>query len=182
MGFDTSDVRRILEAFEASNWEYIHLSTSDFEIKISSKSGTIDEREEIVFEREVTKSSDSLGERATIGNDAEAESIPAELQISQRNLNRDHSASDLVRITAPTVGIFWASPSPGAPPFAKVGQLLEPDSTVAIVEVMKLMNHIKAGVSGRVVETVAQNGKAVEAGDVLFLIEVESDDLSRGTN
>jgi acetyl-CoA carboxylase biotin carboxyl carrier protein len=75
------------------------------------------------------------------------------------------------RVTAPSVGLFWRSPKPGAPPFVEVGDEVRPDDTVCIVEVMKLMNHVRAGVAGTVRAVHPQNGEMVEHGDPLFTIE-----------
>jgi acetyl-CoA carboxylase biotin carboxyl carrier protein len=75
-----------------------------------------------------------------------------------------------VTISAPSLGIFWRSPLPGAPPFVDVGDEVTPDTTVCIVEVMKLMNHVKAEVTGRVVEILAENGSPVEQGQALFTV------------
>jgi acetyl-CoA carboxylase biotin carboxyl carrier protein len=74
-------------------------------------------------------------------------------------------------IPSPSVGLFWRSPQPGAPPFVDVGQSIGPDDTVCIIEVMKLMNHVKAGVSGTVVAVLPENGHMVELGQPLFLID-----------
>ena len=73
-------------------------------------------------------------------------------------------------IVSPSPGIFWRSPEPGAPPFADVGQRIDATATVCIVEVMKLMNHVKAGVGGTVVAVYGENGVAVEKGQRLFAI------------
>jgi acetyl-CoA carboxylase biotin carboxyl carrier protein len=75
------------------------------------------------------------------------------------------------RVTAPSVGLFWRSPKPGAPPFVEVGDEVGPDDTVCIVEVMKLMNHVRAGVAGTVAAVHPENGQMVEHGDPLFTIE-----------
>jgi acetyl-CoA carboxylase biotin carboxyl carrier protein len=75
------------------------------------------------------------------------------------------------RVTAPSVGLFWRSPKPGAPPFVEVGDEVRPDDTVCIVEVMKLMNHVRAGVAGTVRAVHPENGQMVEHGDPLFTIE-----------
>lgn len=75
------------------------------------------------------------------------------------------------RVTAPSVGLFWRSPKPGAPPFVEVGDEVRPDDTVCIVEVMKLMNHVRAGVAGTVRAVHPENGQMVEHGDLLFTIE-----------
>jgi acetyl-CoA carboxylase biotin carboxyl carrier protein len=75
------------------------------------------------------------------------------------------------RVSAPSVGLFWRSPKPGAPPFVEVGDEVRPDDTVCIVEVMKLMNHVRAGVAGTVRAVHPENGQMVEHGDPLFTIE-----------
>jgi acetyl-CoA carboxylase biotin carboxyl carrier protein len=75
------------------------------------------------------------------------------------------------RVTAPSVGLFWRSPKPGAPPFVEVGDEVGPDDTVCIVEVMKLMNHVRAGVAGTVLAVHPENGQMVEHGDPLFTVE-----------
>jgi acetyl-CoA carboxylase biotin carboxyl carrier protein len=77
------------------------------------------------------------------------------------------------QITAPSVGLFWRAPSPGAPPFVDVGSPVEAGETVAIVEVMKLMNHVTAPVSGTVAAVLAENGQAVEFGQVLVVVGAE---------
>lgn len=81
--------------------------------------------------------------------------------------------ADVSTVLAPSLGLFWRSPKPGAPPFVEVGDRVDVDSTVCIVEVMKLMNHVKAGCAG-VVETVhAENGEMVEYGQPLITIAPE---------
>ena len=73
-------------------------------------------------------------------------------------------------VVSPSPGILWRSPEPGAPPFADVGDVVDASATVCIVEVMKLMNHVKAGVSGEVVAVYVENGVAVQKGEPLFAI------------
>ena len=71
-------------------------------------------------------------------------------------------------IPSPMVGTFYLSPSPESPPFVKVGQKVTPDTVVAIIEAMKVMNEIKAEVSGTVTEVAAENGQPVQFGQALF--------------
>ncbi|WP_248963025.1 acetyl-CoA carboxylase biotin carboxyl carrier protein [Sphaerisporangium perillae] len=97
---------------------------------------------------------------------------------------RPHSAtlsSDLVEITAPILGTFYSKPSPDVEPFVEVGSTVAADTTVAIVEVMKLMNPVSANTSGRVVEVVASDGDLVEFGQVLFRVapDVAPDEVTR---
>jgi acetyl-CoA carboxylase biotin carboxyl carrier protein len=74
-------------------------------------------------------------------------------------------------VRAPMVGTFYRAPAPGAAPFVAPGQAVEPDTTVCIIEVMKLMNSIEAGVAGVVKEILVENGAGVEYGTPLMAIE-----------
>jgi acetyl-CoA carboxylase biotin carboxyl carrier protein len=76
-------------------------------------------------------------------------------------------------IEAPMLGTFYRTESPAHPPFVQVGDRVEPDSVVCLIEVMKLMNHIQAGVSGTIVEVLAQSGELVEFGQPLFRVALE---------
>ena len=71
-------------------------------------------------------------------------------------------------IPSPMVGTFYSAPSPESPPFVKVGQKITPDTVVAIIEAMKVMNEIKAEVSGTITEVAAENGQPVQFGQALF--------------
>jgi acetyl-CoA carboxylase biotin carboxyl carrier protein len=74
-------------------------------------------------------------------------------------------------VEAPMLGTFYRAEAPGDPPFAGVGDRVEPDSVVCLIEVMKLMNHIQAGVSGTIVEVLADNATLVEFGQPLFRVD-----------
>ena len=73
-------------------------------------------------------------------------------------------------IVSPMVGTFFRSPSPDAPPFVDVGKPVNPDTVVGIIEAMKVMNEIKAETSGEIAEVMAENGKPVQFGQVLFKV------------
>lgn len=74
-------------------------------------------------------------------------------------------------VTAPMLGAFYRRPAPDQDPFVALGDHVEPDTSVGIIEVMKLMNPVTAGVSGRVAEICADDGELVEFDQVLFRIE-----------
>jgi len=78
--------------------------------------------------------------------------------------------SNLREITSPMVGTFYASSTPEAAPFVSVGQEVTEDTVVCIMEAMKVMNEIKAEVRGVIAEIVAENGKPVQYGQVLFRV------------
>ena len=73
-------------------------------------------------------------------------------------------------IPSPMVGTFYGSPSPDAQAFVKVGQDVDENTVVCIIEAMKVMNEIKADVRGTIAELVAENGKPVQFGQALFRI------------
>ena len=78
----------------------------------------------------------------------------------------------LHEVKSPIVGTFYESPSPGAPPFVKIGDQVEVGQVLCIVEAMKLMNEIEADVAGEVVKRIASSGQPVEYGQALFAIRV----------
>ena len=77
----------------------------------------------------------------------------------------------LVTITSPMLGTFYRAEAPGATPFVAEGARVEPDTVVCLIEVMKMMNSIPAGISGTVVEVVAANAEPVEFDTALFRVE-----------
>ena len=91
-------------------------------------------------------------------NHAQAPAPPAE------------AAEDLIEITSPMVGTFYRSPAPDAEPYVRVGDVVHEDTVVCIIEAMKVMNEIKAETEGTIVEITAENGEAVEFGQVLFKV------------
>ena len=78
---------------------------------------------------------------------------------------------DLTEVRAPLLGTFYRAPKPGAPPFVEVGADGEPETVIGIIEVMKLMNAVRAGTRGVVREIRARDGTLVEYGETLLLID-----------
>ena len=76
----------------------------------------------------------------------------------------------LIEIPSPIVGTFYQASSPDAEPYVKVGDKVQPDTVVCIIEAMKVMNEIKAEASGTVVEVLCKDGQAVEYGQALFKV------------
>jgi acetyl-CoA carboxylase biotin carboxyl carrier protein len=73
-------------------------------------------------------------------------------------------------VHSPIVGTYYESPSPGSPPFIKVGDTVEAGQVLCIVEAMKLMNEIEADVAGEIVRMLVKNGQPIEYGQELFAI------------
>jgi acetyl-CoA carboxylase biotin carboxyl carrier protein len=77
-------------------------------------------------------------------------------------------------ITSPMLGTFYRAPKPGAAPFVEIGSVVDEDSVIAIIEVMKLMNTVRAGVKGVVMEILPADEALVEFGDVLMRARVDA--------
>lgn len=73
-------------------------------------------------------------------------------------------------VPAPLLGTFYRAPKPGAPPFVEVGSPVEEDTIIGIIEVMKLMNTVRAGMRGTVTEILGRDGVLVEYGETLLRI------------
>ena len=73
-------------------------------------------------------------------------------------------------VVAPLPGTFYRSPQPGAPPFVEVGDTVGPDTVVAIIETMKLMTPVHAGVDGRITSIVPENAEPIEANATLMKV------------
>ena len=76
-----------------------------------------------------------------------------------------------IEIKSPMVGTFYRSSTPEKPAFVKVGDVINPDSTVCLIEAMKLFNDVKAEVSGKIVKVMVEDASPVEYEQVLFLVE-----------
>jgi acetyl-CoA carboxylase biotin carboxyl carrier protein len=97
---------------------------------------------------------------------------PAVQQATERSASPVASAAeeDLFIVKSPIVGTFYESPSPGSPPFFKVGDHVETGQILCIIEAMKLMNEIEADASGVIAKRMVNNGQPVEYGQPLFAI------------
>jgi acetyl-CoA carboxylase biotin carboxyl carrier protein len=80
---------------------------------------------------------------------------------------------DLQIVKSPIVGTFYEAPSPGAPPFVKVGDTVEVGQVLCIVEAMKLLNEIESDVAGEIVKKMGSNGQPIEYGQELFAIRAK---------
>jgi len=76
-----------------------------------------------------------------------------------------------IAVESPTVGIFYRAQAPGKPPLVDVGQIVEKGEVMALVEALKVMNEVRAPVTGKVVSVEAEDGELVDYGRVLFLME-----------
>ncbi len=139
------EIKEILKEFQERNWKKVRLKQGDFELEL---------------EQEGSASAPSVQHLPT---PAEPATTEAKASVSKTDSG--------IYITSPMVGTFYESPSPEQPAFVKVGDRVDENSVVCIVEAMKVMNEVKAGKKGVVAEILIDNAQPVEFGTKLFRIE-----------
>jgi len=100
-------------------------------------------------------------------------SAPAKVELAAAPPNVPEPEEDLHIVRSPIVGTFYEAPSPGAPPFVKVGDPVEIGQVLCIVEAMKLMNEIECDFAGEVVKKFVANGQPIEYGQELFALRTK---------
>jgi oxaloacetate decarboxylase alpha subunit len=133
--------------------------------------------ENSLVELEIEKDGMRIRLKKAVANENYNGPIMIERQkISQEPVNEATALSEkasikALEIKAPMVGTFYRAPTPEAPPYCEVGQVIEPGQVVCIIEAMKLMNEIKSEVRGKLVEVLVDNAEPVEYGQSMFIIE-----------
>ena len=153
---DVEQVVRLIESLDGSSFDYLELQVGDLKVTIGK------------------------GEPPSVGSDPAVPVTTPAPQVLPAAVTPIPLAAATpavappagsVEITAPTMGIFYAQSEPGKPPFVTVGALVEEDTTVALVEVMKTFHAVSAGVRGTVVEVCVQDAQLVEFGQVMYRVE-----------
>jgi len=178
MPLTTEEIIQILKLIDESPFDELHLESGDFKLTVGKGGGritspslqpTTPEPSRPVVTQEPLVARSSAGKYPQVQVPTQAEKPKAGLFDST-----PYEKDGLLPVKAPTLGIFYRSPKPGAPPFAEVGKSVEDNDTVCLIEVMKLFNAVKAGVKGRIVKICAENNQMVEYNQILFLIKPES--------
>ena len=155
MELSEDDVLHILKLIDESQFDYFQLEVGDLKITVSKG-----EPIPITAAPQVAAAAAPAPKPAPAAVPAPKPETPKAAAIP----------AGMVPITAPILGTFYVAPEPGAPPFVKVGDTITEDTTVGLIEVMKVFNSVRSGVKGVVTEMVAQNGQFVEHGQTLFLV------------
>ena len=168
-------IKRVIEAFERSDWSEVDVRVGDVRVHLSTSAPPAGRSATTVNTAATTEPAPPAP--AVTADDARPTGDECDLPAAADESRAVRPAPPGAHLVAsPSPGIFWRSPEPGLPPFTGAGQLVEPSSTVCIVEVMKLMSHVKAGVRGEVVAVYGQNGTAVQKGEPLFAIIPDGSD------
>jgi acetyl-CoA carboxylase biotin carboxyl carrier protein len=150
MALTDDDIREILRIVDESDVDELQIQTEGFSLHIRRGAGAAD----------VARAAPPPPTTPSVAPPAPAPAEPA-----------PEPDDDTVIVPSPMLGTFYRAEAPGAAPFVEVGATVEPDSTVCIIEVMKMMNSVAAGVSGTVVEVCAENGALVEYGEPLLRVK-----------
>ena len=154
MSLTARDIAEIAKLLDASHFSSLDLTIGEFRLKIRREGGWSGSDEEADVPAPKTGAAPTEPP-PPIGQEAGAARVGE------------------VDVPAPLLGNFYSSPRPGAPPFVEIGAAVGPDTTIGIIEVMKLMNPIRAGVAGKIVALLAENGTAVEEGQPLVRVRLK---------
>ncbi len=135
----------------------------------------LEERNLSVFELEIEGFKIKIGRgqpQAIVSESATLSSMPTQSETEPFQLERElpEEKNNLHFITSPMVGTFYRAPDPSSPPFVEIGESVQKNQTLCIIEAMKLMNEIESDIDGILDDIYVQNGKPVEYGKKLFAI------------
>jgi acetyl-CoA carboxylase biotin carboxyl carrier protein len=168
MELSEDDVLHILKLIDESKFDYFQLEVGELKITVSKGEPIpLNSSPQPVAAAPAATPAPVSAKPAAAPSTAAA---PA-AQTAPASVEARAAAEGLLTVTAPLLGTFYVAPEPGAPPFTHVGANVTEDTTVALIEVMKVFNSVRAGVNGTIVEVVAQNGQFVEYGQTLFLVK-----------
>lgn len=168
MELSEEEVLQILKLIESSSFDFLQLELGDLKLTVA-KGGYEIGGANRPAPGAVTEPAPSGGP-APDGIQDEARREPRELEARASEALLLESA---VPIRAPMVGTFYRAPEPGAPPFVEAGDRVQEETTVGLIEVMKVFSAVKAGVRGVILEVSVQNSQFVEYGQTLFLVRPE---------
>lgn len=173
MAVSKEDIRNLLRIFEQSDWNEMRVEVEGLKLSVS-KSGAMAHSAE---SPRVAPSSASAAITSASPVAANASTPSATLAQSSAQsavagaLASPALAAGQVYVKAPNMGVFWRQPKPGAPPYVAEGEVIDPDTTVCLIEVMKLFTPVKSGVGGKVVRCLIEDGEMVEHDTPLFIVQ-----------
>ena len=162
MDLTQDEVLKILDIIEKSHFDYMQLQVGELKLTVS-KGGYIGAAPAAEPVQEAPKSKPA----------AQAAPSPSKTEAPSPK-PRAKATANGHEITAPMVGTFYAAPEPGAKPFVELGGQIDEETTVGLIEVMKVFNAVQSRVRGKIAEVCVQNGQFVEYGQTLFVVEPAS--------
>ena len=156
---DLKDIQNLIKFVAKSGASEVKLEMED--IKITIKTGS--EKTETTIVQQAPMGIPQVPVSTQVGSPSAAEPIAKDAAATE--------ISKYIEITSPIIGTFYRKPSPDKPVFVEVGDSINPDTVVCMVEAMKLFNEIESEVSGKIVKILVEDGTPVEFGQPLFLVD-----------
>lgn len=166
MDLSKADVLKIIKIIDESDYDDVRIELGDFKLYVQKSAANAVRIHEAPAIGPKTNASITSLQTPSRSAASTAAAAAAPEQVASESL-----PEGAVAVLAPMLGTFYRAPAPGERPFVEVGDAVGPDDTVCLVEVMKLFNSVKAGVPGRVLKILPENGAMVEHGQTLMLIE-----------
>ena len=175
MELNEDDVIQIIKYLDESSFNELRLQIGDLRIVVN-RSGSIAPLPEV--DQAITPADPPADYSPPIPAQpppahSPAPSVPA--PEAEANAGMEVDQEQLVSITSPMLGTFYKAPKPGEPPFVEVGMVVDEDTTVCIIEVMKLFSTIKAEKRGRIARVCVEDGELVEYRQTLFMLAPDVD-------
>jgi len=158
----SEDVRDILQLLDGLPYRELTLETASFRLSLRRAADGGWTQASEVLAQPAGSTEAALAPTAALSDPA-AEPAAA-------TTAAESGAAGLLDVLAPLLGTFYRAPRPGAPPFVSVGSEVEPHTVVCIIETMKLMNSVPAGVTGTVAEILVENAQFAGQGTVLMRV------------
>lgn len=159
------DVEALIELFDASSWTELRIKLEDFELHLN-KDASVRRRSQNVAAAPAASEATPVAASSQIVDAPLAPPAASALAPAQTDV-----PDGLTVLRAPNLGTFYRSPKPGAPFYVEIGQHVDADTDVCLIEVMKLFTPVKAGTSGIVRKILVNDAELVEFDQPLFLIE-----------
>jgi acetyl-CoA carboxylase biotin carboxyl carrier protein len=167
MELTPDDVRDVLRVLDSSGLDELHLELADLSLTVRREGAAGWTAEQQVLRAPVVEGP-ADGRNGHFGRSGETEPDGGD---GQNGHFGPSVGEGLVAVRPPLLGTFYRAPQPGAPPFVDVGDRVDEDTVVGVVETMKMMTPVHAGVRGTVVEFRLGNGEFAEDGAVLLVVE-----------
>lgn len=165
INFKSDDVDVLISTFDKSDWDELHVTGDRFQLHLSKKVPL--PRDRYGAAPMASLSSQSA---ETLVAPVRGESAPP-VAVAYAPPQAPEVSESHVAVRAPSLGTFYQAPKPGAAPYVQVGQRVDAETELCVIEVMKLFTTVRAGVSGVVHKVLVTDAQMVEFDQPLFLIE-----------
>ncbi len=157
---DFKDIKELIRVFDKSELNKLRIKEADFEISMQRG-----------FEGGVTTVATTPMVSAPVASIAPTSSVTTSSVAPEAAKDDNNTNSNGITINAPMVGTYYSAPSPDAPQFCAIGDIVRKGQTLCILEAMKIMNEVEAEFDCKIIDILVQNGSPVEYDMPIFVVE-----------